>query len=86
MTTTTDSVQIGIEELATIKTIIETASSRGAFKADELQAVGTVYNKLTAFLEHVLAEAEAHAEAQAKALAEAQAHTHEHQTNKGETQ
>ena len=33
-----------------IKTIIEVASQRGAFKATELEAVGKTFNKLDSFL------------------------------------
>lgn len=48
---------IGVPELALMKTIIETASERGTFKAEELASVGQVYNRLSAFLEQVLSEA-----------------------------
>ena len=33
-----------------IKNIIDVASTRGAFKANEMAQVGTTYNKLEAFL------------------------------------
>ncbi len=36
-----------------LRGIIDLASSRGAFKAAEMAAVGAVYNKLNAFLEGV---------------------------------
>jgi hypothetical protein len=36
-----------------MKTIIDLASSRGAFKASEMMAVGQVYNKLSSFLASV---------------------------------
>lgn len=39
-----------LNDLATVKNIIEVASTRGAFKADELATVGAIYNKVTAFL------------------------------------
>jgi len=40
-------------DLASIRSIIDVAASRGAFKAPELEAVGKTYNKLNAFLESV---------------------------------
>ena len=36
--------------LGVLKTIIEVAQSRGAFKANELEAVGKTYSKLETFL------------------------------------
>ncbi len=45
--------ELNISDLQALKSIIDVASSRGAFKASELAAVGTVYNKLTNFLNTV---------------------------------
>ena len=42
-----------------MKVIIDIASSRGAFKPNEMMAVGQTYNKLTAFLDTVAKQAEA---------------------------
>jgi uncharacterized protein YigE (DUF2233 family) len=39
-----------IQDLATLKQIIDVATSRGAFKANELEGVGKAYNKLDTFL------------------------------------
>ena len=39
-----------VQDLANIRAIIDVASQRGAFKAAEMQAVGTVFNKLNDFL------------------------------------
>jgi len=44
---------LNISDLAALKNIIEVATTRGAFKAAELEAVGKVFNKLNAFLEAV---------------------------------
>lgn len=44
---------LNISDLVALKNIIEVASTRGAFKATELEAVGKVFNKLNAFLESV---------------------------------
>jgi hypothetical protein len=43
--------QITIADLDTVRTVIDLASSRGAFRAGELQQVGELYNKLTNFLQ-----------------------------------
>jgi hypothetical protein len=39
-----------ISDLNALKTVIDVATQRGAFKAGEMEAVGKVYNKLSAFL------------------------------------
>jgi hypothetical protein len=44
---------LNISDLMALKSIIEVASQRGAFKANELEAVGKTFNKLTTFLESV---------------------------------
>lgn len=43
--------QLTIADLASIHSIIEAASTRGAFRANELSQVGAVYDKLSAFLQ-----------------------------------
>jgi hypothetical protein len=50
--------QITVADLNLIKNIIDLASSRGAFRAGELKEIGEVYNKLTAFLDAVIAQAQ----------------------------
>jgi len=42
--------ELNINDLAALKSIIDVASARGAFKPNEMVPVGTVYNKLDAFL------------------------------------
>lgn len=44
---------LNISDLMALKTIIEVASQRGAFKANELEGVGKTYNKLSNFLDSV---------------------------------
>jgi hypothetical protein len=48
-----ESAELTISDLAAMKSIIDIASSRGAFKPNEMVAVGQTYNKLTAFLDTV---------------------------------
>ena len=49
--------QITIADLNTLKNIIDLASTRGAFRAAEMKEIGEVYNKLSSFLEAVMAQA-----------------------------
>jgi hypothetical protein len=49
----TPPVDLNISDLVALKSIVEVASQRGAFKAAELEAVGKTFNKLNAFLESV---------------------------------
>jgi hypothetical protein len=51
--------QITVADLDTIKNIIDLACTRGAFRGAELTQVGVVYDKLTVFLEAVIAQAKA---------------------------
>lgn len=51
--------ELTINDLNAMKAIIDIASSRGAFKPNEMVAVGQTYNKLSAFLEAVSKQAEA---------------------------
>ena len=60
-----ESKEITIADLGLLKNIIDLASTRGAFRAAEMKEVGEVYNKLTAFLEAVVAQAKAQEESQA---------------------
>lgn len=41
---------LGVNDLKLMANIIEVVSNRGAVKANEMQAVGQLYNKLMAFL------------------------------------
>lgn len=47
------SPDLNISDLAALRSIVEVASQRGAFKATELEAVGKTFNKLNTFLESV---------------------------------
>jgi hypothetical protein len=63
MEDTTQPVTITIADLDVLKNIVDLASARGAFRGAELAEVGAVYNKLTQFLETVVAQAKAQADA-----------------------
>jgi hypothetical protein len=59
-----ESNDLSINDLNAMKVIIDIASSRGAFKPNEMTAVGQTYTKLSAFLEQVAKQAEAAKQAQ----------------------
>ena len=44
---------LNISDLSALKSIIDVATQRGAFRAAELEAVGKIYNKLSMFLDSV---------------------------------
>ena len=44
---------LNVSDLSAIKSIIDVATQRGAFRAAELEAVGQVYNKLSLFLDSI---------------------------------
>lgn len=52
-----------IQDLGSIKDIIDVSCSRGAFRAQEMSTVGAMYDKLDSFLQSVIAQAQAQAEA-----------------------
>jgi predicted proteasome-type protease len=68
----TTNENLTIADLQTIVNIIDTATQRGAFRANELKVVGSVYEKTTAFLESV-SEAEKEAAPAAETLKESDA-------------
>ena len=49
---------LNISDLVALKSIIDVATQRGAFKAAEMEAVGKTYNKLNIFLESVTKQKE----------------------------
>ena len=54
----TDANELTINDLNAMKVIIDIASSRGAFKPNEMTVVGQTYTKLSAFLDQVSKQAE----------------------------
>ena len=64
MEDTTTPPPITIQDLIMIKDLIDVACSRGAFKAEEMSSVGQTYDKLTGFLNSVIASAQAEADQQ----------------------
>ena len=52
----TDGGMLAVGDLKNISTIIDVASTRGAFRANEMATVGAMYNKLQQFLSKVAPE------------------------------
>ena len=52
----TSNPELTVQDLGTLKQVIDVASSRGAFKANEMMTVGQVYSKLETFLNAVTAQ------------------------------
>jgi hypothetical protein len=50
---------ITVSDLDALRNIINLACTRGAFQAGEVKQVGELYDKLTVFLEAVIAQAQA---------------------------
>ena len=59
-----NTVDLTLNDLAALKSIIDVASNRGAFKPNEMVAVGSVYTKLEKFLDIAAKQSQA-AQAQA---------------------
>jgi len=51
--TTLEPVQLTLQDLQGLANIVDLACRRGAFQGADMQAVGSVYNKLTGFLAYV---------------------------------
>jgi len=65
---------LGMGDLVTISRIIDLATKRGAFSAEEAGIVGGVWSRLAAFLKHNMpAEAPAEAPAEVEAPVEGEA-------------
>ncbi len=71
MTENTQANELNIQDLALARAVIELATERGTFKANEMANVGALYNKLDAFLKEVEAQAKAAKEGAEAAMAEA---------------
>ena len=67
-----DPMALSIGDLKGLASIIDVASTRGAFKAAEMAGVGTLYNKLNTFLINVEKGSHAGTETAAKATAPAE--------------
>jgi len=57
--TANQDVNLTVADLRNLRTILDIASSRGAFRGNELKPVGEAYDKLDAFVKAVDAKAQA---------------------------
>ena len=48
-----NNVGLNVGDLAGLRQIIAVAAQRGAFRAEEMEVIGRVYNKLNAFLNSI---------------------------------
>lgn len=48
--------QITVADIANIKTLLEAACARGAFRANEMSQVGQIYDRITLFLDQATAQ------------------------------
>ena len=44
---------VNVQDLQVLRSCIQLACTRGAYRAEEMQTVGTAFNRLNAFLQHV---------------------------------
>lgn len=61
--------ELTVQDLQNLRAIIDVASQRGAFRAVEMQAVGSAFNKLNDFLNAVSPQKPAEAPAEEQATA-----------------
>jgi hypothetical protein len=54
-----ENITLTINDLATVRNVIDLASTRGAFRGGELAEVGEIYNRLNQFIEASIAASEA---------------------------
>jgi hypothetical protein len=57
--TQTQTETITVVDLDLLRNIVDLACARGAFRGSEVKQVGEVYEKLTRFLEAIVAQAQA---------------------------
>ena len=53
----TNTVQLTVTDLSEIRTIIDLACTRGAFRANEMSRVGEIYDRLEVFISAILEQA-----------------------------
>ena len=59
-----ENASLTLADMASLKNLIEAATERGAFRAAEMSSVGSIYDKLSAFLAATQAQLAQQAEAQ----------------------
>ena len=59
-----ENASLTLADMASLKNLIEAATARGAFRANEMSTVGSIYDKLDAFLAATQAQLAQQAEVQ----------------------
>lgn len=54
-------IGLTVQDLVTLRNIVDISASRGSFKAAEMESIGKIYNKLTSFLDTVEKNSQAQA-------------------------
>lgn len=49
-------IQLSVADIANVKSLLEAACSRGAYRANEMSQVGLVYDKISLFLDQTAAQ------------------------------
>ena len=57
-TTTTPNTNLTVQDLVGLKSCIEVACSRGAYRAEEMRSVGEVFDRISAFLKAIEEQAQ----------------------------
>lgn len=58
VTDAADAVGLSVNDLVALRQIIAVAAQRGAFKAEEMEVVGSHYNRLNKFVESIAPQTE----------------------------
>lgn len=59
-----EDVGLTVQDLVTLRNIVDVSASRGTFKAAEMESIGKIYNKLSTFLDTVEKNSQANQSAQ----------------------
>lgn len=57
-----ENAQLTLNDMISVKNLIEAACTRGAFKAPEMQSIGELYNKISRFVDETQAQIQAQQE------------------------
>ena len=57
-TTTTPNTNLTVQDLVGLKSCIEVACSRGAYRAEEMRSVGEVFDRISVFLKAIEEQAQ----------------------------
>jgi hypothetical protein len=70
-----ENITLTITDLVTLRNIVDLASTRGAFRANELREVGEVFDRLNQFVDASVAAAQAQQDTQTVAQSNTESQT-----------